>query len=434
MMRPGVAGGVAAVLLLIALIAAGRAMIGLAPPTISSSGLRQADPTPTKTPKPDLKVSPSSAVPNQTVALSGTDFTDSSISGGAGPAGAHQITGSGSSLITLDDVALQSPEVEYPVDLASGGNLLVTVVIPVNSSTIVNGSLVMKVTDSAGQSDTANLTIPKRTLTITPDEGSRGSLTTAKGTGFPASNPRTTVRTVRLDYGGISVGTATTDAEGKFETTFTVPLTAGIPSSNTVTATGVGTTGTATDSHKVPIPTLTLTPDKGAPGTTIEINGSGFPGYATTTTVDIGDLSVLPSPAPTTLADGKFSITVLVPQLELGVQVVRLTVGTVSSVTIFTIVDPDPTPTPLPTSTPLPLVDTGIAMEPLADNFLEIWQFDNATQDWTFYLPDPDFAEFNSLDELATGKIYILRVREAQTVTLNSTQRELFQGWNTIAW
>jgi len=427
-LRPVLVAGVAAGLLLVGFIIAGRLMGGLTTPVVGSVLPYHGTSTPTQTPVPVLKLSPSTAVANQTITLTGTNFTSSATPGGAGDGGVHQIAGAGASLITLNGVPLRSPEVDYPVDLDSSGHLLVTVVLPVNSSTVVEGSLVMKATDSFGQSGTATIKIPKKSFTITPGDGPRGSLVTAKGTGFPASNPRTNTRTVKLNYGGISVGTATTDAEGNFETTFTVPLTAGIPSNNTVTATGVGTTETATVNHKVPGPPLKLIPDQGAPGAAIEISGSGFPGFSTATTVDIGGLSVLPSPVPTALADGLLSIFVLVPQLDPGAQVVRLTAGGVSAVATFTIVQPDPT------AILLPAVDPATGMEPLSDSLVRVWSFDNSSKEWSYYDPRPGFASFNSVTRLVRGQVYWIRVNTAQTVTLNGSERILYLGWNLLAW
>ena len=426
--------GIAAGLLLVAAIIAGRLMVGLTTPIVSSAPPQQNTPTPTSTPVPVLKLSPSTAVANQTITLTGTNFTRPTTPGGAGVGGVHQITGSGTSVITLAGVPLDSDGVDYPVDLDSGGNLLVTVVLPVNNSTITDGNLVLKVTDSFGQSDTANVKIPKRKLAIIPGEGPRGSLSTANGTGFPASNPRTTTRTVSLHYGGIPVGTATTDAEGKFKMTFSVPLTVGIPSTNTVTATEMGTTGTATASHNVPSPSVELIPVKGLPGATIEIKGSNFPGFSTATTVDIGDISVLPSPAPTTLGDGLLSISILVPQLEPGVQVVRLIVGETSAFAAFTIVEPDPTATPLPTATPSPVVDTATALEPLSRNLVRVWSFDNSTKVWSYYDPRPIFAAANTVTQLVRGQVYWIKISNAQTVTLNGSERTLYLGWNLLAW
>ena len=62
-------GGVAAGLLLVAVIFTGRLMVGLTTPIVSSAPELQSTPTPTKTPIPDLQVSPSSAVLNETVLL-----------------------------------------------------------------------------------------------------------------------------------------------------------------------------------------------------------------------------------------------------------------------------------------------------------------------------------------------------------------------------
>lgn len=211
-------------------------------------------------------------------------------------------------------------------------------------------------------------------------------------------------------------------------------MTAGIPSSNTVTATGVGTTGTATDSHKVPNPTVELIPKKAAAGATIEIKGIGFPGFSTMTIANIGNLSVLPGPPPRTLEDGELSILVLVPHLDLGVQVVRLTVGGVSSVATFTIVEPDPTPTVPPTPTPLPIVDAATALEPLSGSLVRVWSFDNATKEWSYYDPRPVFASTVTVTQLVRGQIYWIKVNEAQTVILNGSERILYLGWNLLAW
>ena len=205
-------------------------------------------------------------------------------------------------------------------------------------------------------------------------------------------------------------------------------MTVVIPSNNAVTATGIGTTGTATVNHKVPSPALKLIPDKGAPGAAIEIRGSGFPGFSTATTVDMGGLSVLPSPVPTALADGLLSIFVLVPQSNLGAQVVRLTAGGVSAVATFTIVQPGPT------ATRLPAVDTATGLEPLSESLVRIWSFDNSSKVWSYYDPRPGFASFNSVTRLMRGQVYWIRINTAQTVTLNGSERILYLGWNLLAW
>ena len=109
-------GGIAAVLLLATVIVAGRLMVGLTTPIVSSAPAQQSTPTPTKTPVPDLQVSPSTAVLNQTVILIGTQFASSDVPGGLGEGGVHQIMGVGESVISLGGVSLVAPQVQYPVN------------------------------------------------------------------------------------------------------------------------------------------------------------------------------------------------------------------------------------------------------------------------------------------------------------------------------
>ncbi len=280
-MRPGLMGGVAAGLLLVAVIFTGRLMVGLTTPIVSSAPELQSTPTPTKTPIPDLQVSPSSAVLNETVLLTGTNFASSDIPGGLGEGGTHQITGVGDSVITLGGVPLKFPEVQYPVPLTSGGELFVNVVIPVNDTTEPGATLLLKATDTTGKSDSDTVKIKTPTFKINPDEGQgpRGSLVDVTGTGFPASNHRTSVRRVRIDYGSIlAVAITETDEQGNFGANFKVPNTARIPSVTTVTATGLDTAITASDVHEVPGPTVRMTPSSGPPGERFESGASGFLG------------------------------------------------------------------------------------------------------------------------------------------------------------
>ena len=70
----------------------------------------------------------------------------------------HLITGSGSSVVSLD------------------------------GSTLDAGSMVIEVPDSAGKSDTANISFPKRTLKLDLDKGARGTVVKVTGTGFQGWN------------------------------------------------------------------------------------------------------------------------------------------------------------------------------------------------------------------------------------------------------
>ena len=62
--------------------------------TLGANSVSLAAPTTLAT---TLSVTPQNAIPNQRVTLLGSGFTPVATSGGAGPSGAHQITGSGGS-------------------------------------------------------------------------------------------------------------------------------------------------------------------------------------------------------------------------------------------------------------------------------------------------------------------------------------------------
>ena len=76
---------------------------------------------PASTPK--ISASPSSAVPNQAVVLIGSGYSSKSVAGGTGDGGRHQITGTGTSIITMGGNTLRSLYITYPInpdDEASG--------------------------------------------------------------------------------------------------------------------------------------------------------------------------------------------------------------------------------------------------------------------------------------------------------------------------
>ena len=75
---------------------------------------------------------------------------------------------------------------------------------------------------------------------------------------------------------------------------------------------------------------------------------------------------------------------------------------------------------------------TGLA--PIGDDLVRLWQYDNATQAWTFYDPRPEFAGANTVTELVNGAIYWVKVDSTVTVILNGKQVTLFAGWNLVVW
>jgi hypothetical protein len=207
-----------------------------------------------------ISLTPDEVVPNQTVTLIGNGFTTNAVQ-------ANVILGP----ITIDGAAIPANKINEgnPVSVDAGGNWSTSVIIPITSNTTTTGNHELKVTDAcqpgvapcnAGREGTAVLKIKPRTLTLDPAVSRLGTRVNVSGNGFPASNTKAGSEadsTVRIEYGipgnPINVATLTPDASGNINGSFSVPLSASIPSTNTVTAffntTGGGTVTTTVTHH-----------------------------------------------------------------------------------------------------------------------------------------------------------------------------------------
>ena len=353
-----------------------------------------------------MTLSPSTAVAEQSVTVSGSGFT----------------TGATSFTMTIQGTAIPATNINGgdPVTADDSGNMVATVIIPIaDSTTITPGSYELQVVDNIGRTGSATLIIPSRTITLAPDSSLRGSTVAVTGAGFPAA------LSVTLAYAGTTVGSATPDATGNFSANITVPTSAVIPSANTVLATSSGTgTPNASATHSLPGATITVTPATASPGTTITVSATGFPGFATMTALSIGGLSVIPSPAPSSDADGVLSATALVPALGLGTQAVQAMIGRTTGTTSI-ILEAAPVVPVVTTQTPETLFATEIA----ADTLVRVFRFDNATKAWGLFDPRPAFAAANSYTAASSGHV----------VWVNFTVDTVFQGttytagWNLLA-
>lgn len=380
---------------------------------------------------PQITASPSSAVPNQAVVLIGGGFSAKSVDGGTGSGGRHQITGTGTSIITMGGNTLQSPYITYPIDLDDGGSWVAELIIEGNSSTFSASSLQFVAKDTGGASATASVNLVTRKISVDDSESRIGTTVKLKGVGFPASNVTSPKSfRVNIQYGSNNLTSVTPDTDGEFEVDFIVPTSAVIPSTNTITATISGTTSTSTVNHSVPADTTSIAPTSGPSGTTVTVTGTNFRAFRTISNVTIGVLSILPSSSTTTDKDGSFTITGIVPGLPPGTRRVESTIGGVKSFASFKVTAPDvpPTATPAPTPTPAPSVGPAEGLAPLIDdeNLVRVWHFDPSAQDsppsfgWALYDPRPIFVLANTVTRLTSGKFYWMAVNENQTVTLTA--------------
>ena len=62
----------------------------------------------------------------------------------------------------------------------------------------------------------------------------------------------------------------------------------------------------------------------------------------------------------------------------------------------------------------------------LGDRLVRVWYLDRATQVWSFYDPDPDFAAFNSLNEVSSGLNVSIIISEGEEIEFQGMT--LYQG------
>ncbi len=330
---------------------------------------------------------------------------------------------------------LTAPHVTYPINFDSNGNWAISVVVPVNSTSLLGVTQEIRIIDDAGVIAVASYTLPVRTLSVTPSTSRRNSAVTVTGTGFPAINDLGTTSTaISIDYSGTSIGTFTADATGNLSAVITVPMSASIPSTNSIKTTIVGHSRTDSATHVVPGAAITVSPDTGPAGTVATIFGTDFPGFVPVSAINADAVSVMPLPGPNTNSLGEFSATVTIPDFPAGSRTILTTAGGISVVTGFVVTDGPATPSL--SSTPAASSGPALALDSLtsSDNLLRVWNFNNATKGWTFYDPRPAFAAANTLTEMVSGRPYWVMVVRNQSALLNSNSRSLYAGWNLIPW
>jgi len=400
---------------------------------------------------PDLDL-----VPNQTVTVIGRGYTN------GGAAEIADSTDTSSVLIDGDSTGLKASSAAptnkinegTKITIDNGGNWSSSIVIPINDTTTTPGPHEFKITDDQGREGIGTLSIASRSVALSPLESRVGTVVTVTGAGFPADNTKTGAEStpsvaIKYTVSGTAqtVATLTPDAGGNISGTFTVPLNAGIPSTNSVTAEfkytptgGSETTSTTATIHEVPRATVTIDPISGPTGTQVSIVGEGFKTFSTVAELKIGDIDVRPAPIPSTDSLGGFTTSLLVPQLNTGSQAVKAKVSDTVATATYTVVQLAPTATPSPVAASEPPAD---ALAPLIgnnDNLQRVWHFDPSQQTvapdfgWFLYDPRPVFAAANTVTEVAGGKFYWINVRDSQTATLGGKSRSLFGGWNPVTW
>ena len=278
-----------------------------------------------------LVLSPSTAARGQKVTIVGSGFTRSRV-------GQDDFKS-----VTIDGNEAEGTLSRFEV--GTNGGFALTTRVPLE---VRNGEIEVRVVGWDETVAQTFLTIPVAELTLDPEGSGRGSEVAVNGTGFIAG------RAVRLHYGdGVDLGTddaivgvAMADAQGSIATSFTVPYSATVGRTHRVTAValpGVDSllfTIEAEAGHTAMDANVSTAPVSVSSGDIVKVNGRNFPAFTLVAHLELGGVGVVPRWETTTDKTGSFEAEVLVPQLELGDQVLRVQVGLEIAIHVIEIVDP----------------------------------------------------------------------------------------------
>ena len=284
------------------------------------------------------------------------------------------------------------------------------------------GGYRVQVEDHSGRVALGRITIPEPTITVDPSISRRGTTVSVVGENFPAG------RVVQIYYRDTEdenqQGAVLADSAGRISISFTVPSDAEIGEEQDVTATSAANENDykAKATHSLPPQEIIVTPMQVAPGGRLTIEGHNMPLY-TLVGLKIADISVADRGAETDGLGSFVKQEVLVPQLKPGTHTVEASVATqgAEAAKVRTTIE---IVSSVSTGTPADLFASQIEAGVLDRIFL----YENDTQEWFLYDPDPGFESANSLEELESGDIIWIQLKEAATVQ----GANLLTGWSLI--
>ena len=349
-----------------------------------------------------LEVVPSTVVPGQEISVTGTGFKGAStIAAGGVEIGS---IAANNEVLLVNNIGSVSFDVSVP-DGVSGGETKVVV------------------TDADGRVGEATITVTKAALTLDPVESLISSDLTVSGVGFPAND------LVLIKYNNDIITTANTDSTGTFSKGIVVPS-SGIATGGSYTVSAESQINdvpiSASKTHKTPKPTLALSDASATAGSSLTLDGANFKGFVQVYRIEIGGQNVTTLPAPASDKWGTFSATVQVPQLSPGRYAVKAIIedATGDSATEFLQV--------VETVEEVSTVPAEVFAS-LGDRLVRVWFLERATQVWSFYDPDPEIADFNTLSEVSSGQIVTIILTEGGTLEFNSTPSTLYAGTNPVS-
>jgi hypothetical protein len=345
-----------------------------------------------------ISVTPATAVPGQSITLSGTgyDTTSGTIAAGALTIKSATSTTTASvngAAITIDNTGAWSYATTFPYFETTSGSG--------KSNTIT-----FTATDSAslvGESDTSFKRTTK-TVTLSPTTISPGGALTVTVAGFAADNGTvadqdaeftvtmhdaqtggnaitltgTSIFPIGSDGTGTGIVTIPTSGTGVNAGTKYITVTdnykvIGVTAAGTRNgADSPSTNNSKQVSVKIPKGTVTVTPLSASTGNMVTITGTGYPPLTTASSLEIGGADAMPSGGIITDAAGSYTQIVEVPaattggSLTPGTQIIETTVGAITgSTTLFSTPNPSITITPAEASVEETITVTGTGFNSL---------------------------------------------------------------------
>lgn len=267
-----------------------------------------------------------------------TDFDPDS-----GPVGT-EVDVSGENFAEKEDLTIKFDDYDITDDIASGdaesdssGDIEFSIIIPPSTA----GKHTITVSDESMSEVEETFTVEPEITSVTPASAPPGDAVTVEGTGFGKR------KEADIILNGATVASATTDAEGSFSTSFTVPdISEGIYSLSADDGTNDAATNfTVEIGTAITVSPQTTAAAPGYVGQSVTISGVAFKPNTTVTITYASNPQVLGT-TPTN-AKGNFSYTFKVPKSPAGAHTISASDG-VSSLQIPFYMESDAPPEPQP--------------------------------------------------------------------------------------
>ena len=356
-----------------------------------------------------LTLSQSEVVPNASIIISGSGFTQNS------EIRVSDITIDEEPLV-VDDAGTVSCKTQGVsgdcVQVTSSGEFTATVRVWTASSSSNNPTLdddtyTIEVVDQGGFEGEVDVTILEPTVSVSPDTASPRDFIVISGANWPISTPELD-NSVKIEVDN-RTRTADIDSTGRFRYEYQLRASIKIGEEHDVTVTYEDgrddieeeTTFNVTEAE------LSIMPAAAAPGQTISVEVQGMPPYTLIDEITVGRVNMLGNQSVTTNRDGDATVSnLIVPFLDPGHYPVTVKVDNETRVSQLEVLAEAAVPGVAAT---LPG-----AVSDLGDNLEAIFHFNNTSKAWTFYDPRPEFADLNTLSELNGGQPYWVLVKDNQ--------------------